>query len=419
MGWALHPAEMPIWIEDEFGAAQSLATAFRRRRGDVAAGFPGVPWADMDSAFLLYLPDMEATATLSLCVATPDGVVKLSTARKPELLPAAPAAAAERLFGIETEEQLFHRRVPLVDVHVLGPLIARRQDELQALPVTVTEFGKTPKQPDVSIIIPLYHRYDFIEHQLIEFARDRALLSSAEIIYVVDDPAIASNVILELQTLHALWGVPVRAVYGGSNRGFSGANNLGAQCASAERLLFLNSDVIPQRPGWLLPMIKMLNEPKVGIVGALLTFPDGSIQHAGMEFRKYGAWNIWTNYHTDTGLMPDKVAKDVKPLPAVTGACILIKRSIFDAVGQWDTNYLIGDFEDSDLCLAARKQGYRIVCCNDVSLVHLERQSFSAIGADLFRNRMTIYNAVRHEMRWHDLLTRPATQLAKVEGTHA
>jgi O-antigen biosynthesis protein len=419
VGWALHPADCSIWIEDEFGAAQSLENGFRRRRSDVSAAFVGLPWADMESGFVLHLPDMEARALLSLCAATPNGVVTLATAGNPELLPAAPAAAAKLLFSIETEDHLFHRRVSLVDMQVLGPLIARRQAEMDVLPVTVTDFGKLPANPEVSIIIPLYRRFDFIEHQLAEFAGDTSLMNVAEIIYVIDDPSIEVSVIDELRTIHALFGVAVRVVYGGGNRGFSGANNLGARYATSERLLFLNSDVIPQGAGWLPRMISLLDEPKVGIVGAMLTYPDGSIQHAGMEFRKYDAFNIWTNYHTDIGTMPSMIPRDQRPLPAVTGACMLIDRSLFEAVGQWDTHYLIGDFEDSDLCLAVRKRGYRILCCNDVSLVHLERQSFSAVGADAFRNRMTIFNAVRHETRWHDLLTRPVTHLAAVEVQNA
>ena len=198
-GWVLHPADMPIWIEEEFGAVQSLVTAFRRPRGDVTAAFVGTPWAEMECGFIMYLADMDATATLRMCAATVDGVVTLSVANWPEALPAAPALAAQRLFGLDTEDHIFHRRVPIVDMPVLGPLIERRQTELAALPVTITDFGDLPSAPAVSIIMPLYRRFDFIEHDLMEFVHDSQLLAIDEIIYVTDDTSIHISFLNEIQ----------------------------------------------------------------------------------------------------------------------------------------------------------------------------------------------------------------------------
>ncbi len=407
-GWALHPADMPIWIEDEFGTVQSLSTAFRRARGDVTAAYAGAPWAEMDCGFIMYLADVDATATLRLCAATEDGVVTLSVANRPEALPAAPALAAQRLFGIETEDHLFHRRVPIVDMPVLGPLIERRQAELAALPVTVTDFGDLPSAPAVSIIIPLYRRFDFIEHQLIEFIRDPGLLASAELVYVIDDPDIHADVMAEVARLHNLYALPLRLVSGVRNRGFSGANNLGAAHARGGHLLFMNSDVVPIAPGWLAEMQAGFDADDVGIVGAQLLFPDGGVQHSGMEFRFLDRFGIWSNQHPGAGLPPDPADATPRTVPAVTGACLLIPRDLFDAVGGWDASYLIGDFEDSHLCLAVRATGGRIVLQPRAMLTHLERQSFTGVGGDYFRVRMTIFNGVRHQMRWAEMLAAPA-----------
>jgi GT2 family glycosyltransferase len=85
---------------------------------------------------------------------------------------------------------------------------------------------------------------------------------------------------------------------------------------------------------------------------------------------------------------------------AVTAACLMIRRSTYDAVGGLDEGFLIGDFEDSDLCLKVKQQGLRIVCLSDVNLTHLERQSFTGIGANGFRERVARYNAWRHQRRW-------------------
>ena len=105
------------------------------------------------------------------------------------------------------------------------------------------------------------------------------------------------------------------------------------------------------------------------------------------------------------GLTPELDANSSSTsLPAVTGACMLIRRSDFDAIDGWDTGYLIGDFEDSDLCLKLRNKGKNCVYVPTVELTHLERQSFNLTGAGDFRMKVVILNAVRHQGRWNGLL---------------
>lgn len=403
-GWALHPREAIAWLEDGMGSVRPLAEAFRRPRRDIAAAFPDVPWATMESAFVAHLPGLGADPEVRLRAATDTGVVTLAERKGAERLPADPRRAAEKMFSIETEDQLFHRRAPLVDWPVLAPLIARRAAEIATLPVTVRRFGPQPEAPEISVIVPLFGRFDFIEHQLLEIARDPGFLAAAELIYVIDDPDIANDVLLDANHLWELYRVPFQVVWGERNRGFSGANNLGASQARGARLLFLNSDVIPIAPGWLEAMRAGFDAgERVGIVGARLLFPDGSLQHAGMEFRRYETLGIWTNYHPNAGTAPVYDPPALREVPAVTGACLMIPRPLFDEIGGWDTGYLIGDFEDSDLCLAARSRGYRVLYQPAACLTHLERQSFVGVGAEWFRNRMTICNAVRHQNKWQGL----------------
>ena len=86
---------------------------------------------------------------------------------------------------------------------------------------------------------------------------------------------------------------------------------------------------------------------------------------------------------------------------AVTGACALMRREVYEAVGGLDEKFLIGDFEDSDLCLKVREKGLEIACLPlPVTLIHLERQSFSGIGTPSFRDYVVRYNAWRHQTRW-------------------
>ncbi|WP_245243006.1 glycosyltransferase family 2 protein [Pararhodobacter sp. SW119] len=246
-----------------------------------------------------------------------------------------------------------------------------------------------------------------MEHQLLEFLRDPGFLAQGELIYVIDDPSIRADVLFEADRLYHLYQIPMRIVASPLNRGFSGANNLGAEHAKGEYLLFLNSDVIPIEPGWLEHLIAAFDEEAVGVVGARLLSADGGIQHAGMDFDYLDRFGIWRNIHPGAGLAPEFDGRELRDVRAVTGACLIIPRSVFDQIGGWNMGYLLGDFEDSDLCLAARNAGYRVLYQPLAELTHLERQSFSGMADDAFRLRMTICNAVRHQARWRDEIEAP------------
>jgi len=403
-GWALHPAHAMIWLEDDAQNTYPLSGAFRRERRDIAQAFKEILWSDMEAAFIAHIPDLEANPTIRLRVATEAGIATLSERAGAELLPPEPRHAAEKLFAIETEDRIFHRRAPIIDWPVLKPLIERREAETGKLTPRIKDFGHLPDIPEVSIIVPLYRRFDFMEHQMLEFDRDPFIRSNAELIYVIDDPDIRQDVLNEADRLFRQFGFPFRVVSGMRNRGYSGANNLGAEHANGAHLLFLNSDVFPIETGWLEHMLAVFADDTVGAVGARLLFPDGGLQHAGMSFEYQEQFGIWTNQHKGMGLAQELDGAMLRDVPAVTGACVMLPRAVFDAIGGWDTGYLLGDFEDSDLCFAVRQAGYRILYEPSAVLTHLERQSFTGVGGDAFRIRMTICNAVRHQSRWADSL---------------
>jgi GT2 family glycosyltransferase len=221
---------------------------------------------------------------------------------------------------------------------------------------------------------------------------------------VVDDPRIASNVIQQAWLMYEANRVPFRLVVAPENRGFAGANNLGVSVARAPTLLLLNSDVIPVEPGWLSKMLAAIDRRDIGIVGARLFYSNGSIQHDGMAFQWEPSWNAFLNKHPRSGMEAAAGAADGTNHAAVTAACLMIRRSTYDAVGGLDEGFLIGDFEDSDLCLKVRHRGLRIICLSDVNLTHLERQSFTGIGANGFRERVARYNAWRHQRRWSNAI---------------
>ncbi|ATX67503.1 glycosyltransferase family 2 protein [Roseinatronobacter bogoriensis subsp. barguzinensis] len=403
-GWALHPEGAPVWLEDELLNIYPIEVSFRRERRDIAEAFKSILWSDMEAAFITHLPTSSKNPTIKLRAATSSGVVTLSERSGAEMLPSDPRGVAEKLFAIETEDRNFQRRANIIDWPILQPVIKRYREELATIVPRVAKFGAPPETPAVSVIIPLYKRFDFMEHQMLEFCRDPFLRSNAEVIYVIDDPEIRTAVLNEADHLFRLYGLPFKVISGLRNRGFSGANNLGADHANGAHLLFMNSDVIPISPGWLEKMLEAVEDDNVGAVGAQLLFPDGGIQHIRMDFEYLDYFNIWSNNHPGSGMPPLAATAPPFEVPAVTGACILIPRPVFDQIEAWDTGYLLGDFEDSHICFAIRAAGYRVMCQPASTLTHLERQSFTGIGGDAFRMRMTICNAVRHYNIWKEFL---------------
>lgn len=134
-----------------------------------------------------------------------------------------------------------------------------------------------------------------------------------------------------------------------TNEGFAKACNDGARGATSDVLLFLNVDCEP-RSDWLAPLLAAFDDPKVGIAGSKLVYPDGRIQHAGIE--PYEA----------AGKLEFREIREERPagfVPGVTGACMAVRRECFEECGGFDEGYWNG-YDDVDLCLTATSLGWLI-----------------------------------------------------------
>jgi GT2 family glycosyltransferase len=274
------------------------------------------------------------------------------------------------------------------------------------LPVDRWDFGRPPSNPQVTIVVPLYGRCDFVESQLLAFSMDPAFRNDIELLYVVDDETLVGPMLETASALNNLYDVSFSVIWGHANRGYAEANNLGAGLARARNLILLNSDVFPRAPGWVAKLTAALDaHPEFGVIAPRLLFSDGGIQHAGMVFRHDTQFNVWLNDHPLLGLPPSAdTASELTSRPAVTGACMACRRNEFMDLGGFDTGYLIGDFEDSDLCLKYHKVGLKAGYLPTVELTHLERQSFQLAGDPDFRHRVVLLNALRHQRRWGELI---------------
>jgi GT2 family glycosyltransferase len=295
----------------------------------------------------------------------------------------------------------------------VGPAVEGRWQARRPVAENVQEhqFGVRPTDPPCSIVVPLFARYDFLLYQLSLFARDPEL-AKMDLIYVIDDERICEATIRLAREVAPLWPVPFRILALGQNLGYAGANNAGARIAEGEFLLLLNSDVIPDRPGWLRRLCeKHRSLPECGALAPRLLFEDGSIQHDGITFVRHPKTpEIWLNGHPGKGLAPSPAeeSKDVV-VPAVTGACMLVRREIYLDLEGLDEGYVFGDFEDSDLCLRLRERDLLSYCARGETLYHLERQSVRHTGHTDWRTKITLYNAWRHTQRWQSTLEELAT----------
>jgi hypothetical protein len=290
---------------------------------------------------------------------------------------------------------------------VLAPVIANLHDQAKekvGSPI-VQVIGSPLPRPKVSVIVPLYKALDFLRFQIAAFATDPWFKVNAELIYVLDSPEQAQEVGHLLGGLHLVYGLPMTLAIMERNGGYARANNVGVSLSRGDVLALVNSDVIPTGPGWLDRLVARLNgRRRIGAVGPKLLFEDGSIQHAGMYFSK-DHQGRWLNQHFHKGMPRDYApACEERLVPAVTGACIVTPRAVFEAVGGFTEDYVVGDYEDSDLCLKIAMTDRKIAYSPDVELYHLERKSMS-LNAEYMRGIAWQYNCALHTERWGDLMT--------------
>ena len=284
---------------------------------------------------------------------------------------------------------------------IIGPALSLLNGERLARPRAHREivFGTPPANPDCSVIVPLHGRIDYAEVQVALLAR-HGFGARHEVIYVVDDPPAAAAVLRLADSLFRRFGLPLRLLLPDENVGFAPACNAGLGIARGQHVCFLNSDVFGLQPDWLDRLLATLRgRPDLGIVGPLLLFEDGTVQHQGMRYERLPEFGHWLfPVHPGKGSRPTPGCQLVVH-PAITGACMVLSRQLALDLGGFDEGYVIGDFEDSDLCLRARRRGLAVAVDHGVSLIHLERKSQTS-GAEAWRSNITLYNAWLHQAAW-------------------
>lgn len=222
--------------------------------------------------------------------------------------------------------------------------------------------------PLVSIIIPNKDEVESLDKCLQSI--EKSTYKNYEII-VVENNSVKDETFAYYKKIEAKG---VKVVYWEKGFNYSAINNYGASYAKGDYLLLLNNDVEVITPDWLEEMLGNCQRKEVGIVGVKLYYPDDTVQHAGIIVGIGGvAGNIfvglprrYTGYFHKASVQQD--------LSAVTAACMMVKRSVYEAVKGLDEKLQVA-FNDVDFCLRVRKAGYLVVYNPYAELYHYESKT--------------------------------------------
>ncbi len=166
----------------------------------------------------------------------------------------------------------------------------------------------------------------------------------------------------------------VRVLYYKGDFNYSRINNFGAKEANGEYVLLLNNDTEMIEPDSIKEMLDVCMRPDVGIVGAKLIFEDNTIQHAGVIIGFGGvAGHAFIGQDRDDNGYFSRIIS-VQDLSAVTAACLMVRRSVFDEVEGLNEEFKVA-FNDIDFCLKVRKAGYLVVYNPYAQFYHYESKS--------------------------------------------
>ena len=221
--------------------------------------------------------------------------------------------------------------------------------------------------PKVSIVILNWNGKKFLKNCLTSLSKIN--YPNYEII-VVDNQTDDPETISYLHTLQV--SRSARIIKYDSAFNYSAINNLAVRHCGGKILCFLNNDIEVINENWLTEMTSHAVRAEIGAVGALLYFPDNTIQHAGVIVGMSGCADHWySGVGRYAPTFPERL-RHVQSVSAVTGACMVLRREIFEKVGGFNEDQLPVAFNDIDLCLKLKENGYRNLFTPHAELYHHE-----------------------------------------------
>lgn len=224
--------------------------------------------------------------------------------------------------------------------------------------------------PKASIVIPLRNRADLLRECLDGLAANTDY--PAYEIVVVDNDSDEPEVLRLLETLDGQTDRQVVRARGAFN--FASLANAGVSAARGDVTVLLNNDIVPLDRDWLVELVAHALRPEVGAVGAMLLYPDGTLQHVGIVLGVNGIGDHFYRGLPGEWSGINGRVRSAQDLSAVTAACMAIRTALYREVGGMDPVFAVSS-NDTDLCLRLRARGYRIVWTPHARLTHRESAS--------------------------------------------
>lgn len=221
--------------------------------------------------------------------------------------------------------------------------------------------------PQVSILIPTRDQLPSLQ-RCIESLFEQTPDIAFELI-LVDHLSTDAEARAFLAGLPAVVPDRIKVIPAEGDFNFCALINLAARHARGDFLFLLNNDTAALHPEWLFALLAEMEDPAVGIASPRLLFPDGRIQHAGAVLGLFGTADYpWVGTAMDDPGYLEQLAH-TREVSAVSGAALLIRRSLFETLGGMDESFAIA-FGDIDLCLRAGQAGYRCIWTPHATLLH-------------------------------------------------
>lgn len=233
-------------------------------------------------------------------------------------------------------------------------------------------------RPLVSILIPTKDQLRLLS-RCVESILEKTAYPDYEII-IIDNNSGEADAVEWLAGIDSMHSDKVRVLRHPFPFNYSQINNVAVREARGEYLVLLNNDTAVLHAEWLDNLLNHALRPEVGIVGAKLYFPDSAIQHAGVVLGlDPPAAHVFIGEHPDSPGYMDRLLVD-QNYSAVTAACLMISKPLYEAVGGLDDVDFKVSYNDVDLCLKVREAGYLVVWTPHVRLLH--ESSVSQVQTD-------------------------------------
>jgi GT2 family glycosyltransferase len=259
-------------------------------------------------------------------------------------------------------------------------------------------------EPLVSIVVPTKNQIGFLR-RCVETVLKLTEYQNYEMI-IVDNGSTEAEACAYLQTIEdkfAEIGARIRVLRHPGEFNFSAMNNRAVrEAARGEYICLLNNDVAPLDGAWLGEMMLHARRPEVGAVGAKLFYPDGAIQHAGVILGVGWGSPADHPFNREPGNSPGYWGRAVvvQDFSAVTAACLVTRRSLYEAVGGLDEEAFAVSYNDVDYCLKLRAAGHLVVWTPFARLLHetsaslrsdVENKALAEKNARFTRESMAMY----------------------------